>query len=848
MECGWNPDWRETINLDLKAIERVATNPLVLSAVGAVGGYLLKSLSDVWTSETKRRQDFATHVIGQIEIIAPTYYLMANNAYLLSFSLNQYLEMKRDLQLLPLDEGFSPNDNLQDAADRTAKDALFYAGKLYRVMTDSFWVKGGRYLLPDRWANKSIEDLHNGLMASFNFDPQVLLRYIQSETDLNGFYEALNKGRKDLREEFERFRDWLKKQERQVMYTVFYAQAYSDLFGNQLDRLYKDWFTKEFWWGAQSSDPLKAKEVVAKSDALFDETRQCISQAAKERLDKEARRSGYLIAEMEADAGTLTGEAAFNLGWNFYGSRQFDLAVIAYQYALQKLGPGSSFVAATHNNLGNVYTTTKQYKLAEQAYQYAIGLDEAKSIFHKNLGSMYNQNGAYEDAVRCYQKAAEIEPEGPAKMYLYNYLGNALSQLGEARRAEAIECYRQAIALDPLQPVLYDNLAGMYEESKEYQLAINVSQESARLATSQKASAAECYLRLGRLYESLEKPKWDEAISAYSNAVNSNPDLKYVKALVEACRKSGRLKDIPNNTAIQMSKIGPPRSLGDIKLLADIYASWGDDNSAADQYDRWIRRSYWERLLSQGVLLQYKLAVNQIMSYKLEFRSINHIVELNDRKREPLQFVASTQQKVLAVKPDGTYEIEVRVKTQPPAQDAVMTLVMSKSGDYLWSSRPDATPPAVPFPEKEVHRGETWVGKLPIPVASGKNEDIPLVYTLAEIEVRKNRTCAHITVSGNSLNVNAEEGVEQQTSAMGDTWFDFENGVLVESHVESRVVVTGGDAWATLSTMIVDLELIENLIPEPEAHDRPEQETHEAAAQQAPAPLQQPPSSPEQPK
>jgi hypothetical protein len=123
-------------------------------------------------------------------------------------------------------------------------------------------------------------------------------------------------------------------------------------------------------------------------------------------------------------------------------------------------------------------------------------------------------------------------------------------------------------------------------------------------------------------------------------------------------------------------------------------------------------------------------------------------------------------------------------------------------------------------------------------VASGKNEDIDLAYKLADIEVRKNRTCAHITVSGSGLNVNAEEGVEQQTSAIGDTWFDFENGLLVESHVESRVVMTGRDAWATLSTMIVDLELIENVSPELETNDTKENEEeapdiagHEASGQ-----------------
>ena len=172
--------------MDLKTI---VTNPVVLSVAGAWGGYLAKAGLDVWTSEAKRRQDLITHVIGQIEIIAPTYYLMANNAYLLSYSLNSYLEAKRELQLLPLGVRLSPNDDLKSAAERTAKDALFYAGKLYRIINDSFWVKGGRYFLPDRWANTAIEDLHNGLMALLGFNSQVLLRYIKPDTR-NAFLHA----------------------------------------------------------------------------------------------------------------------------------------------------------------------------------------------------------------------------------------------------------------------------------------------------------------------------------------------------------------------------------------------------------------------------------------------------------------------------------------------------------------------------------------------------------------------------------------------------------------------------------------------------------------------------------
>ena len=97
--------------MDIKAF---VTNPIVITAVGALGGYLLKASSDLWTNEVKRRQEFASHFVGQIEAIAPTYYLMANYAYLLSFSLNGYLEAKRQLQLLPMGGRLSLYDDLSE--------------------------------------------------------------------------------------------------------------------------------------------------------------------------------------------------------------------------------------------------------------------------------------------------------------------------------------------------------------------------------------------------------------------------------------------------------------------------------------------------------------------------------------------------------------------------------------------------------------------------------------------------------------------------------------------------------------------------------------------------------------
>jgi tetratricopeptide (TPR) repeat protein len=650
------------------------------------------------------------------------------------------------------------------------------------------------------------------LVATFYFNPYILFRYIKSDTELYGFLETLAKAKKDLREEYESYGNWLLTEERQVLQAAVYAQAYSNLFGQQMDLLYQDYYRKKTWWGASTVESTASSEAVNKFEELYEETRKCITQASEDRLTREKKRSQYFVSELDPGADTLIGESAYNLGWNFYSNRQYDLATIAYRYALEKLGSVSWLNAAVHNNLGNVYASQKKYEDAAVEYQRAITLDSRLPIFHKNLGLMYYKHQTYDSAVRCYLQAAELEPEGSNKQYLYNDLGNALSRLGENRRADAIEYYRRAIALSPNEPVLYDNLAAVYQTGGEHDLAIKVSLESVRLSSGMQT--APYHYRLGRLYEALAEPRWDEAISSYTQAVMADADIFYLKPLVEAYKKSGKLKDIASNPAIQQSKNITPRSLTDFRSLADIHAMLGDDDAAAVEYEQWVRGSTWNRLLRQGILLEYKLKENQVSRYAIELRGRTHVVDTTGRPKEPFEVIGTSEQKVLEVKPDGSYELEITVHPQSGEQESKMIMTMSRSGALLGSSQQGSGFTTVPFPDKEVRRGDIWPGKLPIPGASGKVVELALSYKLVDIEVRKERICAHITVSGSGID-EIEPEVQQQTSAFGDTWFDYANGLLVESHVESRVVITGGDEFASLTSMSVNMELIEDLMLTP---------------------------------
>lgn len=800
-------------------IKTIITNPVVITAGGALAGYLLKASSDLWTNEVKRRQEFASHFVGQIEAISSTYYLLANYAHLLSYSLNVYLEAKRELQLLPLGIRLSLYDDLQSVADQTARDALFYAGKLYRMMNDSFWVKGGRYLMPDRWANKAIEDLHNKLVGTFRFNSDVLFRYIKSDTELVDFKDALNKAKKDLREEYDGYCKWLLTQERQVIQAAVQAQAYSDLFGQQMDRLYKDYYRKETFWGTPAKDLAVSPDAANKLEELFEETRKCITRAAEDRRNQEKKRSEFFVSEIEPDNDSLIGEAAFNLGWNFYTKEQFDLATIAYQQALQKLAADASLKPAVHNNLGNVYTSQKKYQEAAVEYQAAITLKPERSIFHKNLGLMYYQSGAYDSAVRCFMRSVELEPEDQDKQYLYNDLGNALLGLSDDRRKDAIQYYRWAIALNPFEPVYHDNLAEAYERIGEYALAIEVCEGSVKLAGG--AQAAAYYARMGRLYGLLKPPNWDGAIEAYAAAAKNEPKLAYVSFMVEAYKKAGRLRELRANDVAEIGKKATPATVSDFRLKAELYQALGDPALAAGVYEDWIRHSQWKRLLDLGIRLEYKMVADQVDRYKMVIRTDSTGVQLSGQQNEnQLDFTGTYEQKVLAVNPDDTYEIAFSVQGTPAPPQQGMTAVMAKSGTILRTNPPGQPPPVVPFPDKELHRGETWRDTTPMATSADESGELQLVHKLADIQIRKGRICAYIVDS--CFSETKTEDVKQQITAVGDKWFDFANGILVESHVESRVLATESDDSVILTTTTIDVELIDAADTKPAADEPPE--------------------------
>jgi ATP-binding cassette subfamily B protein len=134
--------------------------------------------------------------------------------------------------------------------------------------------------------------------------------------------------------------------------------------------------------------------------------------------------------------------ALFHLGSDFDRQGEYDLAVEAYQQAIDSQHPEAAPRAAF--NLGLMLDEQGEYERAVEAYQQAIDSKHAewapKAAF--NLGMLFEERGEYDLAEESYQQAINSQHSDAAPKARLN-LGVLFEQMGEYDLAE--ESYQQAI-------------------------------------------------------------------------------------------------------------------------------------------------------------------------------------------------------------------------------------------------------------------------------------------------------------------------------------------------------------------------------------------------------------------
>ena len=299
----------------------------------------------------------------------------------------------------------------------------------------------------------------------------------------------------------------------------------------------------------------------------------------------------------------------------------------------------SGDLAATYNNLGNLYSNLGQYDKAEKYYLRALEICErlAKEIpakYSKDLAMTYNNLGALYEDLNQYDKAEEyclhaleikerLAKGNPAKYSgelaaTYNNLGALYEDLNQYDKAEkyysgALEIYERLATENPAKysgelAMTYNNMGNLYSNlgqydkvEKYYMCALEIREHLAKENPAKySGELAATYSNLGVLYRKLEQyDKAEEyglrALEIYECLVKENPE-KYSGYLAATYSNLGNLySDLEQydkaeeyymcalETRECLAKANPAKYSGD---LAMTYNNMGVLCGDFDQYDK----------------------------------------------------------------------------------------------------------------------------------------------------------------------------------------------------------------------------------------------------------------------
>ncbi|MFI5219468.1 MAG: tetratricopeptide repeat protein [Bacteroidia bacterium] len=220
---------------------------------------------------------------------------------------------------------------------------------------------------------------------------------------------------------------------------------------------------------------------------------------------------GSKLEFLEEIGGKLTAEDYNSRGNDLYYKNKFDLALRAFQKAIE-LKPD---FADSWNNKGFVLDELGQYEDALKAYDQAIKFkpDYAEALINKgvSLGKLER----YKEALEVYDQAIKFKPDLETA---WNNKGFALDEL--ERYEEALEAYNQAIKFKPDYANAWINKGVSLNKLKRYDEAFKVFEKAREL----NPKYAPTWFNISCIY-SLQKNK-TLALQDLSKAIELNQKFK----------------------------------------------------------------------------------------------------------------------------------------------------------------------------------------------------------------------------------------------------------------------------------------------------------------------------------
>jgi tetratricopeptide (TPR) repeat protein len=203
----------------------------------------------------------------------------------------------------------------------------------------------------------------------------------------------------------------------------------------------------------------------------------------------------------------------------------------------EKLRPGAP-AAQLDALLADTALRGRKLDVAVQQYSRLVNAAPSSEFDHLRLGDAYLQKGNTQQAISEFELAKNLNPRDPQSKAM---LALALGKAGKGPDAE--RAYREALVLQPENPLVKNNLAYLLAEKGEnLDDALRLAQEATRLQPGNIALAD----TLAYIY--LKKNLPDSAIQILSNATRKDPKQPVFRyhlamALLQKGDKSGAKKE-----------------------------------------------------------------------------------------------------------------------------------------------------------------------------------------------------------------------------------------------------------------------------------------------------------------
>ena len=269
-----------------------------------------------------------------------------------------------------------------------------------------------------------------------------------------------------------------------------------------------------------------------------------LNRAEVEQLEKELEENPYNIralselAQWFASQGDYTsacqhyekivrvdeenGKAWTALGHCYLLKGEYQKCFTAYQKALYTMEDNRD--PQLWYGIGLLYNKFESYEYAEPAYQAVLRIDpnfEQKHEVLYKLGLIYKKTKNFENAITYLRNSMACESIPISrKIDALCHIGNCYEH--QEKMDDAIEIYKEAIALDENNFKTMEFLSWAYIQSQNHNDALELLKKALEYVTENCAEAGDIYYLMGRCY--LDMTKYREGQSAFQKAIYKNPN------------------------------------------------------------------------------------------------------------------------------------------------------------------------------------------------------------------------------------------------------------------------------------------------------------------------------------